>query len=75
MIFSSAVSEGSELNCRKSDREGPNKKYKEELEEEHFKTGLHSVLSKSLYQKSARIRDCLMSIANKCSECQLSNFA
>ena len=39
------------------------------------KKGLYSVLQKSLFHPSQRIRDILMSITNICEECQLSNFA
>ena len=38
------------------------------------KAGLRSVLFKSLYNKSSRIKDCLLSITNRCSECGISNF-
>jgi hypothetical protein len=38
------------------------------------KSGLRSVLFKSLYNKSSRIKDCLLSITNRCSECGISNF-
>ena len=39
------------------------------------KKGIYSVLQKSLFHPSQRIRDILMSITNLCEECQLSNFA
>ena len=44
-------------------------------EEDDNKVGLNSVLYQSLYAESSRIRDCLLSITNKCQECSISNFA
>jgi len=38
------------------------------------KAGLRSVLFKSFYGKIPRIKDCLLSITNKCEECSISNF-
>lgn len=32
------------------------------------------MLFKSLYQKQGRIKDCLLSITNRCSECNIQNF-
>jgi hypothetical protein len=44
------------------------------VEEVNVKSGLVSVLFKSMYLKSQRIKDCLLSITNKCQECNISNF-
>jgi hypothetical protein len=38
------------------------------------KAGIKSVLHKSLYNNSSRIRDCLLSIANISQECSISSF-
>jgi len=38
------------------------------------KAGLKSVLYKSLYNNSSRIRDCLLSITNMSQECSITNF-
>ena len=59
----------------RKDPEEPRKQQLQESEDKDFVPGLHSVLTRSLTYKSTRIKDCLLSIANMCEECQLSNFA
>ena len=38
------------------------------------KAGLNSVLTKSLYLNVQRVKDCLLTICNRCDECNISNF-
>ena len=74
--FKNSDIDRSGIKALSEDLEGPPRKQQlQESEDKDFIPGLHSVLTRSLTYKSTRIKDCLLSIANMCEECQLSNFA